>query len=123
MIITVPLVPPSPNELRRKYRNPHAYRRLRKLWEDELFYGASCSRHRAELIDAAKKGRMRVQITVHHPRIFDQDNLPGALKPILDALVNIHFLANDDREHLELLPPAQIHSTEKKTVIVINRTI
>lgn len=123
MIISVPLVPPSPNELRRKYRHPMAYRRLRKLWEDALFYGASCARHRNEQIELAKTTRMKVQIIVHHTKEFDQDNLPGACKPILDALVNIEFLKNDDRMHLELVPPEQIlckHRNECHTVVVIN---
>ena len=119
MMIRVPLVPPSPNELRRKYRHPHAYRKLRKLWEAELLYGASCSRHRNELIALAEKSIVTVQITVHHTHAFDMDNLMGAQKVILDALRNIHFLANDDAKHLQLLPPEQVIGKEKYTLVVL----
>lgn len=122
MIISVPLVPPSPNELRRKYKHPHAYRKLRKLWEQELFYGASSARHRNEQIFFADHGvKMRVRITVFHAREFDADNLAGAQKPILDALVNIGFIKDDSSIHLELDPPEQTISKEKKTVIYIQK--
>ena len=63
---------------------------------------------------------MRVEITVHHTKEFDADNLVGALKPILDALKNIHFLKNDDSKCLELAPPQQIVGKEKKTIICIH---
>ncbi len=120
MIITVPLVPPSPNELRRKYRNPHAYRRLRQLWEHNLFYSACSVENRNELIEMVNSGsRMIVEITIHHLGRFDDDNLAGAQKPILDALVNIGFLKGDSLEHLCLKVARQVKSTEKKTVVVI----
>ena len=120
MMITVPLVPPSPNELRRKYRNPHVYRKLRKLWEQELFYGASCARHRNELIALAKKSKMTVAITVFHSREFDVDNLAGSQKPILNALKNIHFIRDDSPACIELSPPQQVLSKDHKTVVCIH---
>jgi len=106
-IIHVPLVPPSPNVLRRKYWHPHAYRRLRMQWENDLFYGTSCARHRQQIIEWAKAGKMCVQIIVKHTRSFDADNLAGCQKPILDALKNIGFLKDDSAESLELLGPRQ----------------
>lgn len=64
---------------------------------------------------------MRVQITLFHKKEFDPDNLAGCQKPILDALVNIHFLADDDREHLELVAPFQVvDKTKNRTVVSIN---
>lgn len=121
MIITVPLIPPSPNELRRKYRSPYAYKKLRELWEHNLFYSGSCARHRNELIEFAKKPTViSVQVTIHHSREFDADNLVGALKPILDALRNIGFIKDDDAKHLRLEAPRQVLAKEKKTVICIH---
>lgn len=99
------------------------YRKLRKLWEHNLFYGASCSRHRNELIAFAKVSRMVVQITVFHNREFDVDNLAGSQKPILDALKNIHFIRDDSAKFLELYPPAQVLSKEGKTVVRISPAI
>jgi len=120
-LISIPNAPPSPNELRRKYRHPHAYRKLRQQWEHDLFYGVSCSRHRQELIaQAAASPRMRVAITIFHPRVFDQDNLVGSLKPILDALRNLGFIVNDSIDKLELMEPTQVKSKEKKTLVAIS---
>jgi hypothetical protein len=39
MRITIPLLPPSPNELRRRYRNPHVYK-LRELGQPARTTGA-----------------------------------------------------------------------------------
>jgi len=36
--ITVPMVPPSPNVMKRKYRHFMAYKRLREDWEKTLLY-------------------------------------------------------------------------------------
>jgi len=122
--ITVPMVPPSPNELRRKYRHPHAYRKLRKQWEHDLFYGVSCSRHRNELFACAKTvEKMCVQITVYHTRTYDEDNLQGCQKPILDALKNLGFIANDSIQKLLLMPALQVTSKEKKTIVKVGPAI
>lgn len=119
MILTILAVPPSPNELRRKYRNPHAYKRLREQWEHDLHYGVSCSRHRQELREHAQQGRLQVEITVYHARAYDPDNLQGCQKVVLDALVNIGFLADDSIQKLHLLPARQIRSKELKTTVKI----
>ena len=119
--ITVPTIPPSANELRRKYRNPFAYRRMRQQWEHALAYGVLCARHRRELIEQAKAGkRMRVEIAVYHRGTFDEDNMVAALKPILDGLKNVGYIQDDSAPFLDLvLPVKQWKSAEKKTVIKI----
>jgi Holliday junction resolvase RusA-like endonuclease len=120
-MIWVPRVPPSPNELRRKYRHAHAYRRLREQWEHDLFYGVGSSRLRAELEDTAENVKMRVQITLYHSRDYDADNLAGCQKPILDALKNLHFIADDCSKKLLLLPAEQVKVARKeaKTLVKI----
>lgn len=120
-ILEVSEVPPSPNVVKRKYRNPHEYKKLRATWEWALF-GAPCAHHRNQLKAQAKKvGRVRVQVTMHHSRPYDPDNLVGAQKVILDALVNIHFLAGDSADKLDLLPAEQVKCPhkERKTVVRI----
>ena len=97
------------------------YKKLRTAWEQELLCGPS-AHHRTMLRHQAQFGKMWVQITVHHTKEFDQDNLPGAQKVILDALVNIGFLANDSADKLVLYPPVQVlvkHKAEAKTVVKI----
>jgi hypothetical protein len=62
---------------------------------------------------------MRVRVTIYHSKEFDPDNLGACQKPILDALVNIGFLANDDGTHLELLAPEQVLSKDKHTLVMV----
>ena len=66
--LTIDDVPPSPNELRREYRHPHAYKRLREAWE-WMILAAPCATHRLQLRNAAKKHRMRVEVTLYHHRV------------------------------------------------------
>lgn len=120
-ILEVPDVPPSPNVMRRKYRNPHVYKELRTAWEWALLLSVS-PRFRTKLKQQAKKvGRLQVQITMHHTREFDPDNLPAAQKVVLDALVNIGFLAGDSADKIELLPAVQVKCKRKeiKTIVRI----
>ena len=122
MTLTVPLVPPSPNILRRTYRNPHAYMRLRKLWEGAMFFSTASAQETRETIQAAQRhAKMRVTVTIYHSRQYDTDNLTGCLKPVLDALKNIGFIANDDPAHLELFPPVEEKCArkDKRTVVTI----
>jgi len=119
VLISIPRVPPSPNVLKRKYRTPHTYKKLREEWEHDLYYGVSCGRHRSYLRDNAKMGRMWVQITVHHSKPFDADNLQGSQKVILDALRNLEYIADDSQDKLNLIPAEQIIGKEKKTVVKI----
>lgn len=118
MKITIPMVPPSPNELRRKYRNPFAYKRLREAWENSIAYGVDNGREK-QFLEVQGRGRVRVKITVFNSRMYDQDNLTGSIKPILDALKNIHFLKDDNAEWLELLPVQQYHAKRQQEQTVI----
>lgn len=117
--ITVPLVPPSPNVLKRKYRDPHAYKALRDQWEHDLAFGVSSSREKLELMTQARRGKVRLDITVHHPGVYDPDNLVGSLKPVLDALRNVGYIFNDTPMWMEF-HVEQIKTTRQKTVIKIS---
>jgi hypothetical protein len=100
--ILIPMIPPSPNELRRKYRNPFAYKRLREAWEQSLAYGVESAEVHQALVQRAKNRRVRVAIAIYHRRAYDQDNLYGCLKPVLDAMRNVGYIRNDDRSWLKL---------------------
>jgi hypothetical protein len=106
-ILTISAIPPSPNILKRKYMNPHAYKRLREAWEQDLAHAVPGSRQRLELQRQAKAGKMFVEVTIYHSKLYDPDNAMGALKPVLDAMVRIGFLAGDSGAHLQLLPVRQ----------------
>jgi len=121
MIITVPAIPPSPNILKRKYRNVHAYRRLRESWKHDLWYGIDGAHRRTQWLETIKSaGRVRIDVTFYHSHKFDPDNMVGALKPILDAMVQIGYVKNDDSEHLELGEIKQEGSLSPRTVIQMN---
>ena len=119
-LITIPMVPPSPNELRRKYRHPQAYRRLREQWEHDLMYGVSCSRHRQELIKQAKESnRVHVGVAIFHSKPYDPDNLVGSVKPILDALRNLGYIQDDTLEKLDLAVIQYVCKDARKTLVSI----
>ena len=108
--IEIPRVPPSGNELRRKFRHPHAYRKLRNTWEQEIACALDGARSvaRAKLRDhAAQHGKVRLRVSVEHNRFYDPDNLITGLKPVLDSLVRLGFIAGDSLKYLLLLAPQQ----------------
>jgi len=108
--------PPSGNSLRRKYRNPHVYARLRDSWGWSLAAAASPNeRSFLKGIPATGK-RVRVIISVQHRQLLDPDNLYAAVKPILDSLVGLGWLRDDSEEHIEL-QAVQIKGEVAKTVI------
>jgi hypothetical protein len=94
-------IPPSANVLKRKYRNPHAYAKLRDEWQRSIYYSAS-PHTRSWLEAMAKLGKkMRVKITLQHKKEYDKDNAYGGCKPLIDALVRLKWLADDDNDHLD----------------------
>lgn len=111
-------VPPSPNELRREYRHPQSYRRLRTAWE-WMILAAPCATHRALLKNAARTNKMHVEVTIYHKKAYDPDNLAGSLKPVLDALKNVGFIKDDSAKSIELVPPKQVIGKIEKTLIRI----
>src|SRR5215469_15577568 len=112
MKIVIPgMVPPSPNELRRKYRNPHAYKRLRQAWETAIIY-MTPPHDRKFVKESAQISRMMIQLVIHNSREYDPDNLQGCQKPVLDALKNLGYIRDDSERWLELLDP--IYSPSKR---------
>lgn len=101
--INVPMIPPSPNAIKRQYRNHHAYKKLRSTWENSLFIATGSAALAREIRTAATLTRkMNVTITVMHKGSYDPDNLTGSVKVVLDAMRNIGFLRNDRAKDIEL---------------------
>lgn len=115
MKITVPMVPPSPNQLRRTYRHYQAYKRLRDGWQRTIWALKGSS---ASSWESNPRGKVLVRIHIEHGRLFDPDNLVGACKPVLDSLKNLCFIRDDSTEFLEL-KVTQERSIERKTTIEI----
>lgn len=75
---------------------------------------------RAWLESLAKIGtKISLDIEITHPRVFDKDNLYGSTKGIVDALVNLHYLAGDDPSRLNLTVTQQA-GRDKVTMLSIS---
>jgi hypothetical protein len=123
MRLEVPLVPPSGNELRRKYRTVFAYRDLRMAWEKALVIctgsAIETNRFRNQMLTRYPTGQLKVEITVHRAKILDADNCMAGIKPLLDALVRVDFVRDDSPEAIDVPLPKQVISRKRKTVIEI----
>ena len=100
IIIEIPRAPAAKNELRRIDRNPHAYKKYREQWQQDLWFSVR-QPARAKLMN--NKGKVRLLITIFPKRLWpDKMNLYQALVPVVDACVNIGYLPADDDKHLDL---------------------
>ena len=89
-------LPPSQNEIMRRFRTPQAYDRLLASWRQ--VFGAA-----ATIIPKAT-GRRRLEITrfVRDKNYrLDRGNLVGGCKPLLDAAVHAGLLIDDREGHLD----------------------
>ena len=110
--------PPSANSLRRKYRSPFVYRNLRDSWGWSLAAAASPNeRHFLQHIPHMAR-RVRVVISLQHPKLYDRDNLWASVKPILDSMVNLRWLPDDSEEHIDL-QVTQTKGQPHKTILRI----
>lgn len=98
MILEIPRVPPSPNDLL-GYHWRHRQRN-QKVWGDEVvialinggYVGHRIPYERAKvIIDRRSRGQL------------DPDNLVGCVKPILDGLRRANVLKDDTPKHIELV--------------------
>jgi hypothetical protein len=108
--IIVPMVPPSGNQMRRRYRHPFAYLKLRDTWKHNIW--ALGPRFRA--------GNEKMDVTIHveHSRLYDEDNLIAGCKPILDSLKSLCYIKDDSPAFIEL-KVTQAVSREKQTTIEV----
>lgn len=119
MKLEVPRIPPSGNEMRRKYRTVFAYRDLRLLWEHDLGYATGDAFANQQLrMQAQQCPKLKVSITVFRAKELDRDNAMAGIKPVLDALKNLKFIADDSPERLEL-DLNTVPGKRKVTVLVI----
>jgi hypothetical protein len=115
MKIIVPMVPPSGNVLRRTYRNPHAYRKLRDEWQSTIRFLLPAGSREVVL------GKMNVAIHVEHGRLYDEDNLHSGLKPVIDCLRLLGLIFQDSPKYLDLRV-SQERSIMRQTHIEVTPT-
>jgi hypothetical protein len=98
--IDIDLAPPSMNLMLRK---THWYRKNQKALWMELIHAELGRLKLAQLRAWADlRHRMHVSIRVHHKRAFDPDNLVSCAKIPLDSLVELHCLAGDSTNDIDL---------------------
>ena len=64
------------------------------------------------------KKRMRLDVTLIHKKLYDVDAKYTCLKPILDSLVTLQFLAGDTEELLELHVEQQKLNAEETMIVI-----
>jgi hypothetical protein len=117
--LNVPMIPPSPNVMRRKYRNVHAYRKLRICWQNALLVVTGSSAALAAIRKMAMAHeRIGVSIHILHTKQYDPDNLYGSAKVVLDAMENLRFIKKDNDEHIKLHVTQQ-ENREAMTFVVL----
>ena len=130
MKLEVPMVPPSGDELRRKYRTVFAYRDLRMAWEKALLIccGSAITRKylQCQALEAhCAYEKLKVAVTIYRAKILDDDNCVAGLKPCLDSLEENGFIYSDEPKDIELPRPQQIIEPKRRlrrTVIEITPT-
>jgi hypothetical protein len=110
----MPGCPPSGNVMRRKYRSPHAYKRLREGWQRTIWAFLAPGRRCYELPEQ----KMHVVVTIEHMKLYDADNAISGCKPLLDSLTNLGIIRDDSPERIEL-HVLQVKSRENQTTISV----
>ncbi len=113
-------LPPTENQLRRKYRHPHAYRQLRERWTKILQFGSGSAKASRLIREAAEQGPMRVKVFIFKRRFHDQDNADGCRKFILDAARDnrVRYLTDDNQQWLASATVTQIKSAHRRGTVI-----
>lgn len=119
VILIIPRVPPSLNELRgKKLKNFHNYKRLRDGWQSDIYHIAGVKNTRLLRAHKDLQHRAKVIITVERKKLLDLDNLMGGCKPVLDSLTRLEFICDDSPAWIDL-DVRQEKSPNMQTVIHI----
>ncbi len=94
---TIPISIPSANVLRRTYRNPHAYKRLR----DDMGYLVNGFARAIPTASGPRKVRI-TRLIDRGGKQFDYDNLVSGAKPLLDVLVTMGIILGDGPGQVEV---------------------
>lgn len=117
-------VPPSGNEMRRKYRHWAAYRDLRESWRQWIYNAGLAQENTLNFLAGRdhKKAKVSIHVAHNRARLLDDDNLSDGLKPVYDSLRRCGFIVNDSMRWMTRVPPTQERvkdSAQVKTVITI----
>ena len=110
-------VPPSLNKsMKWHYRKKTEER---NTWAEMIFVTAGRTTARQLRTWSGLKTRMKVRVTICHPKLYDRDNAQGGCKSVIfDALRQIGFIHDDSEEFLDQ-DVTQVKSKVRKTMIEI----
>ena len=115
LVIEIPELTMSVNELMREYAHPQAKKRERDRWH-WLVRKAIGRRREIRPIECC-------EVTVHRcgPRPLDWDNMGGGLKFLIDALKSNKIVLDDNKKVIQRLHLEQpkVPGREAKTVVEI----
>ena len=97
--ITLPLEPPSQNELAANKGNYAARRRYRKYRDDYILLLTPFARTLP--LPAGKRRVLITRLYSARGQRYDKGNLVGGCKPLLDAMVRCHLLLDDNEQSIE----------------------
>jgi hypothetical protein len=97
--LAIPVEVVSANVLRRRFRHPHAYRKLRHSYGWALL--AEAINQGAPMADGPRRVRI-TRIIGKGGRMFDPDNLVGGAKPLVDELVAARLIVDDTAAAAEI---------------------
>jgi hypothetical protein len=115
---SIPRIPMTINKLMRSHWA--VIRREKKVWMDEIRAALGMKGMREMRAWAELPGKIRVELNVHHTRLFDPDNLVSCAKLILDAMKTLRLIADDSAAHIEL-HVTQALWPEKKTWFKVSK--
>ena len=119
MKLTISSLPPSTNQLERMHWAVKKRMRSSFAWELVAALGETDMRLPPLLI-GPKAPKRRIAITIYRPRLLDDDNCAGGLKPLLDAMRDLGLLRNDSPKWMDLVKPVQYVSKDnQRTEILI----
>jgi len=120
--ITVPVPTNTPNEW--VWKHWSAYRDIKKGWLKRLH--AASIRHCGLGLFGPPVENASLTIERRGLNELDEDNLTGGVKPVIDSLIQLGFLANDTPDVIQVLDVFQTkvskYSEQETRITLIERT-
>lgn len=116
IILEIPDVPPSPNQVGSHWIRKFALRkRWRKLVRDALYLAQALP------LPETPPAYAGVKIERFGKKLLDMDNLHASMKQLLDALQDFRLIADDSSEHIHLTVLGFVHKIPHTRVTITSR--
>lgn len=99
MILEIPRIAPSPNELLGKHWRVRF--KNQQTWRQEIYYAVRAARVAGDA-RVLPYPKARVSIERRSRGTLDEDNLYGSAKPVIDGLRYAYVIVDDSPNHIRL---------------------